>query len=71
MPQLSAQDLLTWLNGRATKILVIHKGKKRLLWQPADGTSIEDMILAFAKTNRIDILQEININDEEENDHAL
>jgi hypothetical protein len=53
------QDMLTWLNGRADKIMVHHDGELMLLWSPEDATSIEDMLAAFCKRHGIDMAEEI------------
>ena len=57
----SDATLLTWLNGRSAKIHVYHGGELHLLWQPEDGTSIEDMIINFCKRHGIDIDKEVEI----------
>lgn len=54
-------DLMTWLNGRAEKIIVFHDNKKVLVWDNLMGISIEDAIIIFCKKNKIDILKEITI----------
>jgi hypothetical protein len=53
--------MLTWLNGRASKIYVHHEGRRHLLWQPEDGTSIEDMIIHFCDKHGIDMDKEVEI----------
>lgn len=53
------QDMLTWLNGRALLIVVMHDGKPEILWCAEDATSIEDMILNFCRKHNIDMAKEI------------
>lgn len=54
------EDMLTWLNGRATTIQVHHGGELVHLWAPEDEISIEDAILQFCKKHGIDMAKEIN-----------
>jgi hypothetical protein len=51
-------DMLTWLNGRAINITVMHEGKPNTVWLPSDDVSIEDRILCFTKEHDIDLLEE-------------
>jgi len=55
----TAEDVLTWLNGRAIEIKIRDGGKTHVVWTPKDATSIEDMVLAFAKERGINIEAEI------------
>ena len=57
----TSADLLTWLNGRAIEIRVVHKSFPTLIWHPQDGITIEDSILIFADRNQIDIKKEIDL----------
>jgi len=56
---LTAEDILAWLNGRATEIKVKDDGKTHVVWTPKDATSIEDMVLAFVKERGINVEAEI------------
>jgi hypothetical protein len=60
-PDLSptAQDLLTWLNGRAINVTVMHEDRPRTVWLPSDDISIEDKILRFCEEENIDIKEEV------------
>lgn len=54
-------DLMTWLNGRATEIKIIHEGKELVLWKSQDEISIEDTILEFCNKYKINIKEEVTI----------
>lgn len=56
---LTAEEMLTWLNGRAMKIKIVHNGRIVEIWEPCDGTSIEDMIISFVTDRNIDVRDEI------------
>jgi len=61
---ITGNDMLTWLNGRAVEIRIAQSEKglsSGLLWHPDDAVSIEDRILAFTKKHGIDIKKEIDI----------
>jgi hypothetical protein len=59
--QLTAEEIITWLNGRACAIEAVHNGKRYLLWSPQDATSIEDMVEVFIKEHGIDVRKEIGL----------
>ena len=49
---------LTWLNGRACPISIIHEGAPVILWTPEDDISIEDAINRFTQERGIDIYRD-------------
>ena len=57
-PGVDNTDILTWLNGRATVVTIMHDEKPVTLWLPSDGVSIEDSVLRFCNERNIDIKKE-------------
>jgi hypothetical protein len=52
---------LTWLNGRACPICIMHEGAPVVLWAPEDAISIEDAISRFTSDRQIDIFEESGV----------
>lgn len=62
MKNLTAEEILTWLNGRAISGIAIIQddGSKHIIWEPEDATSIEDMVNSYINRNNIDARREIS-----------